>query len=174
MEEWFNTSWTSVFAITVNAVGIYLAVIIFTRLTGKRSFSKMSSFDFAMTVAIGSMIASTVLSDTVTLMTGIIGLALIYGLQVLVALLRNFKGIGDVVDNSPLMLMDGKNILKKNLRKANVTEGDLRSKLREANVINLSQVKAVVFETTGDISVIHSGDENEILEEWLIKDVKRQ
>ena len=78
-----------------------------------------------------------------------------------------------MVDNSPLMLMDGKNILHKNLKKAKVTEGDLRSKLREANVLNLSQVRAVVFEATGDISVIHSDDEKEHLEEWLIKDVKR-
>ena len=173
MEEWFNISWHAVLAISLNAVGIYLAIIFFTRLSGKRSFSKMSSFDFAMTVAIGSMIASTVLSKSVTLSTGVLGLALIYGLQILVASLRNFNGVSKVVDNTPLMLMDGKNILQKNLKKAKVTEGDLRSKLREANVLNLSQVRAVVFEATGDISVIHSDDEKEHLEEWLIKDVKR-
>lgn len=173
MEEWFNISLASVFTITANAVGIYIAIIIFTRLSGKRSFSKMSSFDFAMTVAIGSMIASTVLSKSVTLATGILGLALIYGLQIFVAFLRNYNGVSNVVDNTPLMLMEGKNILKKNLKKAKVTEGDLRSKLREANVLNLSQVKAVVFEATGDISVIHGNDEQEHLEEWLIKDVKR-
>lgn len=173
MEEWFNTSWESVITIVVNAIGIYLAIMIFTRLTGKRSFSKMSSFDFAMTVAIGSMIASTVLSSTVTLTTGILGLAMIYGLQISIAFLRNFRGVSDLVDNTPLMLMDGNKILKKNLHKAKVTEGDLRSKLREANVLNLSQVKAVVFEATGDISVLHSSDEQEVFEEWLIQDVKR-
>jgi uncharacterized membrane protein YcaP (DUF421 family) len=67
--------------------------------------------------------------------------------------------------------MDGNTILHNNLKKARVTEGDLRSKLREANVLNLSQVRAVVFETTGDISVLHSSDENEELEDWLTKDV---
>ena len=173
MEEWFNLGWQSVITISVNALGIYIAIILFTRLAGKRSFSKMSSFDFAMTVAIGSMIASTVLSETVTLATGVFGLALIYILQISVALLRNFKGVSDVVDNSPLLLMDGKNILKQNLHKARVTEGDLRSKLREANVLNLSQVRAVIFEATGDISVLHSSNEDEELEDWLLTDVKR-
>ncbi len=173
MEEWFNIGWQAVLAISLNAVGIYLAIIIFTRLSGKRSFSKMSSFDFAMTVAIGSMIASTVLSKSVTLASSILGLALIYGLQIFVAFLRNFKGVSKVVDNTPLMLMDGKTILQENLKKAKVTEGDLRSKLREANVLNLSQVRAVVFEATGDISVIHSNDEQEFFDEWLLKDVKR-
>ncbi|MGI0105228.1 DUF421 domain-containing protein [Salinimicrobium sp. WS361] len=173
MEEWFNIGWESVIAISVNAIGIYTAIILFTRLAGKRSFSKMSSFDFAMTVAIGSIIASTVLSKNVSLSSGILGLALIYGLQISVAFFRRYKGVGEAVDNSPLMLMDGQKILTHNLRRAKVTEGDLRSKLREANVLNLSQVRAVVFETTGDISVLHSNSEDEILEDWLLKDVAR-
>lgn len=173
MEEWFNTSWENAVAISLNAIGIYIAIIVFTRLAGKRSFSKMSSFDFAMTVAIGSIIASTILSRTVSLSAGILGLAFIYGLQMSVAALRSFKSVSKVVDNAPLMLMDGANILKENLLKAKVTEGDLRSKLREANVLNLSQVRAVIFEATGDISVLHSDDENEVLEDWLLKDVNR-
>jgi uncharacterized membrane protein YcaP (DUF421 family) len=103
MEEWFNIRWESVIAISVNAIGIYTAIILFTRLAGKRSFSKMSSFDFAMTVAIGSIIASTVLSKNVSLASGILGLALIYGLQISVAFFRRFKGVSEVVDNSPIL-----------------------------------------------------------------------
>ena len=54
--------------------------------------------------------------------------------------------------------MDGNEILEDNLRKARVTKSDLRSKLREANVTRLDQVKSVIFETTGDISVLHKED----------------
>ncbi len=76
------------------------------------------------------------------------------------------------MDNSPLLLMDGSTVIEDNLRKARVTRGDLRSKLREANITRLSQVKAVVFETTGDISVLHeSGDGT--LDLWLMQDVER-
>lgn len=76
------------------------------------------------------------------------------------------------MDNSPLLLMDGETIIEDNLQKARVTMGDLRSKLREANATRLSQVKAVVFETTGDISVLHK-DDDETLDLWLMKDVLR-
>jgi uncharacterized membrane protein YcaP (DUF421 family) len=69
--------------------------------------------------------------------------------------------------------MDGATILEDNLRKARVTRGDLRSKLREANVTDLSQLKAVVFETTGDISVLHKED-GQSLDLWLMKDVMRK
>jgi len=171
MEKWFEASLSSLIAIIVSAVGIYAAIIIFTRLAGKRSFSKMSSFDFAMTVAVGSIIATTVLSASVSLLQGIVGLAAVYILQISAAFFRRFSWFQEAIDNSPLLLMDGKNILYKNLKKARVTEGDLRSKLREANVLHLSQVRAVVFETTGDISVLHTSNENQELEDWLTKDV---
>lgn len=172
MEKWFETSATSLLGICLSAIGIYITVILLTRIFGKRSFSKMSSFDFAMTVAVGSIIATTILSSSVSLLEGMIGLAIAYLLQLIVAVLRRYPFIEKVVDNSPLLLMDGSTILDDNLRTARVSEADLRSKLREANVISLSQVKAVVFETTGDISVLRNDDETE-MDAWLLKDVKK-
>jgi uncharacterized membrane protein YcaP (DUF421 family) len=171
MDKWFEISFNSALAIFLSAVGIYFAVILFTRIAGKRSFSKMSSFDFAMTVAVGSIIATTVLSSSVSLAEGVVGLGAVYFLQITAALLRRFKIFQEAIDNSPLLLMKNQKILKENLRKARVTEGDLRSKLREANVLKLSQVRAVVFETTGDISVLHTNDENVALEDYLLTDV---
>jgi uncharacterized membrane protein YcaP (DUF421 family) len=159
--------------IVINATGIYLSVILLTRIFGKRSFSKMSSFDFAMTVAVGSIIATTVLSPSVSIWAGMIGLLAVYALQMSVAIARRLRWVQHLVDNSPLILMDGDHILQDNMRKARVSEGDLRSNLRKANVTRLSQIKAVVFETTGDISVLH-GEEESSLDNWLMKDVKRK
>ena len=173
MEKWFEASWTSIIAILLTALGIYAAIILFTRIAGKRSFSKMSSFDFAMTVAVGSILATTILSASVSLIQGIVGLGAVYILQISAAFFRRFSWFQEAIDNSPLLLMDKQTILYENLKKARVTEGDLRSKLREANVLDLSQVRAVVFETTGDISVLHTSQEDQELEDWLIKDVMK-
>lgn len=173
MEKWFGASYSSLLAIFLTATGIYLAVIIFTRLAGKRSFSKISSFDFAMTVAIGSLIAATTLSPSTSLIQGIAGVASIYLLQIGAALLRRYEFFQNAIDNTPLLLMDGENILEENLRKARVTKKDLKSKLREANVIKLKQVRAVVFETTGDITVMHSDDPSVQIEDWLLEGVNR-
>jgi len=172
MEKLFEFTWNSLGLIAFSALGIYISVIIMTRICGKRSFSKMSSFDFAMTVAVGSIIATTVLSQSVSMLQGIVGLVAVYLLQISAAFARRNKTIRNLMDNSPLLLMDGETIIEDNLRKSRVTHGDLRSKLREANVTELSQVKAVVFETTGNISVLHKDDDNP-LNLWLMKDVMR-
>lgn len=134
-----------------------LLVILYTRLFGLRSFSKMSSFDFAMTVAIGTLLASAIVNKSPSVTQAGVGLLSLYLIQLAVAVLRQKLGwFNQAVDNQPVLLMDGPEILHGNLKKAQLTEADLRSKLREANVLNYNQVKAVVFETTGDVSVLHS------------------
>ena len=59
-------------------------------------------------------------------------------------------------------------ILYENLSKANVGEGDLIAKLREANVLEFSEVHAVILESTGDMSVLHSDKEIELNEHLLM------
>ncbi|QLE02841.1 DUF421 domain-containing protein [Galbibacter sp. BG1] len=169
----FDLKWDSIVNISITATGIYIAVIAYTRIFGKRSFSKMSSFDFAMTVAVGSIIATTILSSTVSMMEGIIGLGMTYVLQLSAAVLRRYKIFKNAIDNTPLLLMYKDKILHNNLKKARVSEEDLRAKLREANVLRLEDVKAVIFETTGSISVLHTTDDDVHLNPWLLDDVNR-
>lgn len=172
MKEWFKFSWEAFGAILITAAVIYLVVIIMTRICGKRSFSKMSSFDFAMTVAIGSIIATTILSKSVSLADGIIGIVAVYLLQIGAAFARRNNTVKKLMDNTPLLLMDGETILEENLLKGRVAKSDLRAKLREANITELSEVKAVIFETTGDISVLHK-QHNRPVDDFLLEDVAK-
>lgn len=171
MEELTGVSWRYAIIIMGTAAGIYAAVILLTRLAGKRSFSKISSFDFAMTVAIGSIISTTILSSTVRFIDGLIGLTAVYLLQISIALARQYAPFMQVVDNSPLLLMQRDRMLRDNLRIARLTEADLRSKLREAGIMRLSEVEAVIFETTGDLSVIKGGGDKQV-DSWLMKEVR--
>jgi len=167
MKDWFKFSTDGLLAIILTAIGIYIALVILTRISGKRSFSKMSSFDFAMTVSIGSILATVIVSKSVSLQYGIIGLVVIYTLQIIVAAARSWTPIRDMVDNTPTLLMKNGKLIEANLRKCKVTESDVKAKLREANVIQLSEVKAVVFESTGDISVLH-GSEDKTIDNWIM------
>lgn len=170
-DQWLLAPLSNLAMVVISAAAIYIAVIFLTRLAGLRSFSKMSSFDFAMTVAIGSMIATTLATKDPPMLQGVVGLAAIYALQKLVSLLRRFGWVSKLVDNQPVLLMKDGEVYMDNLRRTDVTLDDLRSKLRESNVLERSQVRAVVFEATGDISVLHSSKEDVELETWLLDDV---
>jgi uncharacterized membrane protein YcaP (DUF421 family) len=157
----------------VKAVGIYLVLILFTRLAGLRSFSKMSSFDFAITVAFGSLLASTVLTRSPPLAQSIVALAALFLMQYLVSQFRTRSGlVADAVDNDPALIMDGPTILHDNMKAVRMTEDDLYAKLREANVTRLEQVRAVVVESTGDVSVLHADPAADPLDAELLHNVR--
>ncbi|MDQ4144877.1 MAG: DUF421 domain-containing protein [Actinomycetota bacterium] len=149
-----GTTWATLLLAALATLGIFISTVVYTRLTGLRSFSKMSSFDFAITVAIGSLIASVGLTSS-ALLTGVVSLGTLFAMQTGIALLRRVAKFSKVVDNEPLLLMAGEHMLSDNLRQARITEDDVRAKLREANVLNYEELRAVVLETTGDVSVIH-------------------
>ena len=116
----------------------------------------MSSFDFAATVAIGSTVASTALAST-PLVNGVLALVALFLLQGVVAALRKRGAFGGAIDNQPLLVVRDGQALQDNLDTARVSRSELWAQLRQAGVRQLAEVRAVVIETTGDMSVI-TGD----------------
>ncbi|MGC1261443.1 MAG: YetF domain-containing protein, partial [Jannaschia helgolandensis] len=154
----------------VDAAILVPVMVFFVRLAGLRAFSKMSSYDFAVTVAFGSVLAATVVNPGVTLWQGIAGMAALFAVQWLIGLARSRSdAVEYVADNSPVILMRDGKVIMENLTATRVTMSDLRAKLREANVLSFDEVRAVVLETTGDVSVLH-GDH---LDDALLNDVIR-
>ncbi|MDW5289651.1 DUF421 domain-containing protein [Formosa sp. PL04] len=134
----------------------------------------MSSIDFASTIAVGSVLASIILNKDYSLLKGGIVLVSIIGLQTVFSLLvRKNDFFKKIFTNKPQIIMWNGKILHERLKRCNVGEDDLIAKLREANVHEFSEVKAVIFESTGDISVIHN-DQEKGVEPRMFKDVNMQ
>lgn len=170
---WITTTGTAAFMVVLTTVGVYATLLLFTRVAGLRSFSKLSSFDFAITVAIGSVVATVILSENPPLVQGIAGLATLFAIQSIVSTLRNRSGrVRQAVDNAPLLLMAGEEVLPENLREAQITRDDLRAKLREANVLHPGQIRAVVMESTGDVSVLHAPADGPDLDPDVLRHVR--
>ena len=96
------------------------------------------------------------------------GLSTLFLLRYLVAKYRRHS-LGKIVDNSPLMLMDGPEILPEYLKRAKITEADLLQSLRQHGIRRLEEVQAVVMERDGSISVLKA---DLPLEAYLLKGVK--
>lgn len=146
-------------------------VVMLVRINGLRSFSKMTNFDFVMTVAIGSLLAGASQSSSWTsFLQTLLAMMMLFIIQYLTAGIRkNSHTFEKVIQNTPVLLMQEGIIFHDALTQTRVAESDLLAKLREANVLDFSQVRAVVLETTGDISVLHGTH----LSEDLLKGIKR-
>ena len=68
-------------------VGIpaYLALLLLLLVSGKRTLTKLNAFDLVITVALGSTLATILLSEDVGLDEGVVALGLLIALQFVVA-----------------------------------------------------------------------------------------
>ena len=176
---WFSMDWQQMLGITLTAIGVYAGLMLYTRLMGLRSFSKLSSHDFAMTVGVGSIIASTVLSKSPALLQGLFAIAVLFVIQAFISLMRRkIKPLKALIDNQPIILMAHGEYFWDNLAEANLTKSDVQEVLRKNGLKSKSEVFAVIMETTGDMSVIKQNDNNADMDlfddirdsELLIKD----
>lgn len=167
-QAWLWMDWQQIVGITVSVIGFYFFLIMFTRIVGLRSFSKLSSYDLAMTVGIGSILASTVLSKSTSLLQGVFAIGVLFLLQALLSIVRRkFKPIKALIDNQPLVLMANGEYLWDNLKKAKLSTNDIKQILRKNGIKAKSEVFAVIIETTADISVIKN---NEVVPDWSLFD----
>ncbi|WP_299686515.1 YetF domain-containing protein [uncultured Tateyamaria sp.] len=145
-------------------------VVISVRIVGLRAFSKMTSFDFVTTVAIGSLLAGCVQATSWSAMVqALIAISALLGVQYAVSRIRAERDdLEGIIDNTPTLLMRDGEFLETALTRTRTSRGDVIAKLREANVLHFSEVRAAVLEATGDISVLHG----ESLDDVLLKGVK--
>ena len=170
--DWLLTDMATLYQVPIAAVLIISSTILTIRLYGLRSFAKMSGVDFAVTIAVGSILGATVIGS-VAVLKGALAVFCLISLQTLISFFRNeSEEFENTISNDPLLLMEGENILWENMEAARISDSDLRGKLREANVIRLSEVKAVVLEATGDVTVLHTKDDIEV-DDFLLEEVRR-
>ncbi|MEP1087031.1 MAG: YetF domain-containing protein [Algoriphagus sp.] len=173
--KWFYSNDDPLTTTLLGCLIIFFVIIILTRIIGLRSFAKFTVYDFAFTVAIGSIISSILTSSTSVVHGSIAIAGLLFLTYIFSYLQLKSPTLSNLLSNSPLLLMEGSTILYENLKAARIEKSQLIAKLREANVLNYEQVHAVILESTGDITVLHSSGsaQNEKFDKSLLEGVRR-
>ena len=94
MEQFFFNDWQGLLRTLVVGVLAYITLVLFLRFSGKRTLSKMNAFDLVMTVALGSTLATVLLTESVALAEGALAFALLIGLQFVVTLVQRPSALG--------------------------------------------------------------------------------
>lgn len=138
-------------------VGIlaYVALVLMLRVSGKRTLSKLNAFDLVVTVALGSTLATVLLSKDVALAEGLTAFAVLIALQFMVTWGSvRWRPVADMARSEPSLLVRNGQLLPDTMRKVRITEDEVRGALRASGVLDLQDVTAVVLEPDGAISVI--------------------
>ncbi|MFD1714383.1 DUF421 domain-containing protein [Amnibacterium flavum] len=151
---WFDT-WSEVGRVLLVGSAAYAFLIAALRVSGKRTLSHMNAFDFVVTVALGSTLATILLSADVSWAEGVVALSLLGGLQFLVAWLSTKWGaVRGAITSKPAVLVSEGRVLEHAIRENRVTESQVMQAVRSGGFGDVSLVAAVVLEPNGTLSVI--------------------
>lgn len=156
--ERLGASGSELLLMVAATVGIYLTVVVLTRVAGQRSLASFSTFDFAVTVATGAILGRVAM-PRISLVAGVGALAVLFGAQAALRLLRHRSDrLSRAIDNPPILVMAGGRILPGQLHRARLGKDDLRERLRLEGIRRYEQVEAAVLERSGALSVIERAD----------------
>lgn len=147
--------WESVARTLATGLLAYLAIVGILRVSGKRTLSKWNAFDFIVTIALGSALATAILSKQTPLLDGVLAFVLLVGLQFLITWLSvRSPRVHRWVKSSPTLLLRDGRFLEESLRRERVTRSEVMAAIRGRGIADVQDVAAVVLETDGSFSVI--------------------
>ena len=151
----FFDSWMALGRTALVGAIAYMALVLMLRVSGKRTLSKMNAFDFVVTVALGSTLATVLLSSSVSLVRGVLAFAVLIFLQFFITWLSvRSPGFRRLVKAEPTLLLHKGEFLRGAMRRERVTEEEVRAALRAQGVAAVEEVEAVVLETESSFSVV--------------------
>ncbi|MDY6939057.1 MAG: DUF421 domain-containing protein [Cyanobacteriota bacterium] len=154
----FNSWENLLHTLTIGSLA-YIILVGLLRISGKRTLSKWNAFDLIVTVAFGSILATTFLSTDTSLLQGLLGFSLLVLYQFIISWLSvHFQPIQKLVKAQPTLLLYRGQFQHRFLQQERVTQGEVRAAVRANGNGALENVAAVILETDGSFSVIETLD----------------
>lgn len=151
---WFE-DWQSLTNIIFKGVLCFGGLILLLRAAGKRTLTNMNAFDFIMTFALGSTLASIITSDRITVAQGMTALATLIAIQYVIAWLEvRSDWFQARIKSQPTILFAHGEFVTDAMRRERLTEVEVMAAMRYEGLADPSQAAYVLIETDGQLSVI--------------------
>lgn len=146
---------SAIFRVLLVGTAAYVGVVVVLRLSGKRTLAKLNAFDLVVTVALGSTLATILLSSDVSFLEGFVALALLAALQFVVAFLSSrIPIVRDAITARPTLVFADGRFRMQAMARQRIGEEEIRQVVRASGAGDLTTIAAVVLETDGSMSVI--------------------
>ena len=163
MEKILFESWESTFRTVVLTVLGYLVMVFLLRISGKRTLSKMNAFDFVVTIALGSCLASISLNKNITLVDGIVAFSLFIFMQFAFTFLSvKIKGFRSIIADKPVIVFYQGDFIEQEMKKQRLSREEVFNVCRLQGYSSLDEVSFIVLESTGDLSIIEDHKQGKI------------
>lgn len=155
---WLTTNGSTIAEAAGKAALMYGVAVLGLRFAPRRTLAQWTAIDFAAAVAVGAIIGRTALASNQSFEAGAVALLTILAAHLLVTIARYDPRLAKLTDHRVRVLLVDGELRRDQLKLCGLTENDVFSKLRERGVRRLEDLRYVIYETKGDLTIV--GDED--------------
>lgn len=159
MHSWLTGESGTLDIVAAKAALMYAVAVIGLRMGHRRTLAQWTAIDFAAAVAIGAIIGRTALASKQSFAVGAVALVTILVAHTVAMYARFNREFSKFIDHRMRVLVDHGQLRHDQLRICGLTENDVFARLREQGVYDLSELRYVLYETKGDLTLIEERDE---------------
>lgn len=141
--------------IVISSAAVYVFIILFLRLFGKKELAQLSVFDLVFVLLISNAVQNAMVGENTTLWGGLTAAGTLfiinYGIKLL---LFYFPKLGNIVQGKEVLLVYKGKIKNENLRRTRITIEELEEAVREHGISEIRKVDLAMLEVDGNISVL--------------------
>lgn len=154
-QEMLFQGWPGILRTLLVGTLAYVTLVLFLRISGKRTLSKLNAFDLVVTVALGSTLSAILLQESIALAEGATALGLLIFLQYIVtfASVRS-SSVAKAIRSEPTLLVRNGSFCHDAMMRQRITEDEIKSAARSSGRESLDQVANIVLESDGTLSII--------------------
>lgn len=140
----------------LRGAAVFLVVFVLFRVFGKRTLSEITTFDLVMLLIVSEATQQALLGQDYSLIHALLVIATLIVLdRTWDVLAYRFPAFRNLAESRPLVLMRDGRLDRRAMRAAQVSEEDiLRSARSSQGLENMDQIKHVVLEVSGGLSII--------------------
>jgi uncharacterized membrane protein YcaP (DUF421 family) len=140
----------------LRAGAIYIFLLLLFRISGRRTLSEITTFDFILLLIIGEATQQGLLGDDFSVTNALLIIATLIVMDIALSLFKEHVPIaGKLLDGMPMVLVENGQPLRDRMKKARVDEYDIMEEARRAQGLErMDQIKYAVLEVSGAISIV--------------------
>jgi uncharacterized membrane protein YcaP (DUF421 family) len=152
--HWLTGDWSHLGITAAKAALMYATALVALRLGERRTLAQWTLMDFATAVAMGAIIGRTALASSQSYVTGAVAVVVLVVVHRVVSALRFTSLVGNLVDHRVRVLVDDGEPRARELRRCGITQNDLCAHLRQQGFFDLADIRYVLYETKGDLTIV--------------------
>lgn len=155
-----DTTWSFASEILLRCIVMYIMIILFLRLTGKRGVRQLSIFEVAIILALGSIAGDPMFTEDIPLIQAVLVMSMIILMYRLTTwLMMKYQWFEDLLEGKPIYIVEDGLLVIEEIKKGKMSHDEFFAEMRQQGVEHLGQVRTGLLETDGKFSVLYFTDD---------------